>query len=44
MGLEFALTSIKPTDVVNVGMYRGDNEQIVEENAAIVREVHEGGT
>ena len=39
MALEFALTSIKPTDVVNVGMYRGDKDDMVEENAATAREV-----
>ncbi|KKM98889.1 hypothetical protein LCGC14_1153430 [marine sediment metagenome] len=39
MALEFALTSIKPTDVVNVGMHRGDKDDMVEENAATVCEV-----
>ena len=42
MALEFALTSIKPTDVVNVGMHRGDKDNMVEENAATVREILEG--
>jgi len=41
MALEHALTSIKPGDVVNVGMHRGDKEDIVEENAAAVREILE---
>jgi len=39
MAFEYAFASIKSTDVVNVGMYRGDNDDIVEENAAFVREV-----
>ena len=46
MALEFALTSIKPADVVNVGMFRGDKDDIVEENAATVLEIlssHSGG-
>ena len=37
MAFEYAYDSIKPTDVVNVGMYRGDKDDMVEENAAIVR-------
>ncbi|NUQ01598.1 MAG: hypothetical protein HUU35_17270 [Armatimonadetes bacterium] len=37
MGFEFAFDGIKPGDVVNVGMHRGDKDDIVEENAAIVR-------
>jgi len=41
MALEFALTNIKPTDVVNVGMFRGDKDNMVEENAAMVREILE---
>ena len=36
MAFEFAFESIKSTDVVNVGMHRGDKEEMVEENAAIV--------
>lgn len=39
MGLEFAFAKIKPTDVVNVGMYRGDQDDMVEKNAAMVREI-----
>ncbi|HET6382082.1 MAG TPA: hypothetical protein VFJ58_01715 [Armatimonadota bacterium] len=35
-GFEYAFGNIKPGDVVNVGMYRGDREEMVEENAAIV--------
>jgi hypothetical protein len=38
MAFEYAFDRIKPTDVVNVGMYRGDNDNMVEENADIVRE------
>lgn len=37
MALEFAFNNIKPGDVVNVGMYRGDKDNIVEENAATVK-------
>ncbi len=37
MAFEYAFEKIKSTDVVNVGMYRGDNERMVEENADIVR-------
>lgn len=37
MAFEYAFEGIKPTDVVNVGMYRGDKDNMVEENAAIVR-------
>lgn len=39
MAFEYAFEEIKPTDVVNVGMHRGDKDDIVEENAAIVREI-----
>ena len=39
MAFEYAFESIKPTDVVNVGMYRGDKDGMVEENAALVREI-----
>lgn len=39
MALEYALTQIKPTDIVNVGMHRGDKDGMVEENAATVRAV-----
>ena len=37
MAFEYAFDKIKPTDVVSVGMYRGDNDNMVEENADIVR-------
>ena len=39
MAFEYAFESIKPGDVVNVGMHRGDKEDIVEENAAMVGEI-----
>ena len=39
MALEHAFDSIKPTDAVNVGIYRGDKDDMVETNAAIVREI-----
>ncbi len=41
MAFEFAFEHIKPTDVVNVGMYRGDKDDMVEENAALVRSITE---
>jgi hypothetical protein len=37
MAFEYAFDNIKPTDVVNVGMHRGDNDNMVQENADIVR-------
>jgi hypothetical protein len=39
MAFEYAFENIKPGDLVNVGMHRGDNDDIVEENAAIVAEL-----
>lgn len=39
MAFEHAFESIKPTDVVNVGMHRGDKDGIVEENVALVEEI-----
>lgn len=39
MAFEFAFENIKPGDVVNVGMHRGDKDGMVEENAAIVRRI-----
>ena len=36
MAFEYAFEKIKPTDVVNVGMHRGDKDGMVEENVAIV--------
>jgi hypothetical protein len=39
MAFEYAFERIKPADVVNVGMYRGDKDDMVEENAAMVREI-----
>jgi len=39
MAFEYAFNHIKSTDVVNVGMHRGDNDDMVEENVAMVREI-----
>jgi hypothetical protein len=39
LAFEYAFENIKPGDVVNVGMYRGDKDGIVEENADLVRAV-----
>ena len=39
MAFEYAFGSMKATDPVNVGMYRGDIDNMVEENAAIVRSI-----
>ncbi|MFH1477588.1 MAG: hypothetical protein ABIH24_08900 [Verrucomicrobiota bacterium] len=39
MAFEYAFDQIKATDVVNVGMYRGDKDDMLEENAAMVREI-----
>jgi hypothetical protein len=39
MAFEFAFERIKPGDAVNAGVYRGDNDAMVEENAALVREI-----
>ena len=39
MAFEYAFSEIKDTDVVNVGMHRGDQDDMVEENAALVREI-----
>lgn len=38
MAFEYCFDHIKPGDVCNVGMHRGDKDDMVEENAAIVRE------
>ena len=42
MAFEFAFHKIKPGDVVNVGMHRGDKDDMVEENAAMARQILEG--
>jgi hypothetical protein len=39
MAFEYALESIKPGDVVNVGMHRGDRDGMLAENAAMVSEM-----
>lgn len=36
MAFEFAFDNIKPADIVNVGMHRGDKDGMVEENVATV--------
>ena len=41
MAFEFAFENLKAADVVNVGMHRGDKDDMVEENAAMVREILE---
>lgn len=38
LAFEYAFENIKPTDVVNVGMHRGDKDDMVEENVRIVEE------
>ena len=37
--LEFAFAHIKPTDAVNVGIYRGDNDHMIEDDVAMVEEI-----
>jgi hypothetical protein len=39
LGLEYAYESIKPGDVVNLGMFRGDCDDMVEHDAALVRSI-----
>ncbi len=39
MAFEYAYQHIKPEDVVNVGVFRGDKDDMVEENASIVRSI-----
>lgn len=39
MAFDYAFRNIKPGDAVNVGMHRGDNDNIVEENVSIVKEI-----
>jgi hypothetical protein len=39
MAFEHAFSNIKSTDVVNVGMHRGDKDNMVKENVATVREI-----
>ncbi len=41
MAFEYAFESIKPIDAVNVGMFRGDNDDMVAENSKRVREILE---
>jgi len=39
MGLEYAYERIKPGDVVNMGMFRGDRDDMVRFNADLVRRI-----
>ena len=39
MAFQYAFDNIKPTDIVNVGMHRGDKDDMVEENVALVRKI-----
>jgi hypothetical protein len=39
MAFEYAFERIKPGDVVNVGMHRGDKDNMVEENVSMVQEI-----
>jgi hypothetical protein len=39
MAFEYAFERIKLGDAVNVGMFRGDKDDMVEQNAALVREI-----
>ncbi len=41
MAFTYAFENIKPGDIVNVGMHRGDKDGIVEENVGIVRSLLE---
>jgi hypothetical protein len=43
MGLDYAFRNIKPGDAVNLGMHRGDNDGMVEENARLAEELINGG-
>ena len=39
MAFDYAFENIKPIDVVNVGMHRGDKDGMVEENVGMVRKL-----
>ena len=39
MAFEYAFDGIKPTDVVNIGVHRGDKDDMVEQDVSIVRQV-----
>jgi len=39
MAFQFAFDNIKPGDVVNVGMHRGDKDDMVEENVRFVEDI-----
>jgi hypothetical protein len=36
---DYAFEGIKASDVVSVGMHRGDRDSMVEENASMVRDI-----
>ncbi len=42
MGFEFAFSKIKDSDIIEVGMHRGDKDNMVEENVEMVREILSG--
>jgi len=39
LSFEYAFDHIKPGDVVNIGMHRGDKDAMVEENVSLVRDI-----
>ena len=39
MAFEYAFENIKPTDVVNVGIHRGDKDDMVEADVALVGQI-----
>ena len=39
MAFEYAFDQIKPSDVVNIGIHRGDKDDMVEEDVALVEEI-----
>lgn len=39
MAFEYCFNHMKPGDVCNVGMYRGDKDDMVEQNAGMVRDI-----
>lgn len=42
MGMEYAFENIKPGDVINVGMHRGDRDDMVEFNAGLAERILAG--
>ena len=39
MAFEYCFDHLKPGDVCNVGIYRGDKDGMVEENVGMVRDI-----